>query len=83
VIALFVLTALIATMPYRLVRHNDFERIAVGGDRCYAIGESDAELLAFCPDMKAPRVRKVDRNSPLVRRSGQVESIFTPPETFR
>ena len=43
---------------------NNFERINVGQDRCYAIGEAAAELLAFCPDVPPPRTRIVGRDDP-------------------
>jgi len=80
VVMLFVLTLLAAELPYRLVWHNDFERITVAGDRCYAIGEADDQLLAFCPEVMPPRNRVVGRDAPAVQRSGVFESMFTYPE---
>jgi len=83
VVLLLALTVVVAEWPYRFVWKNNFERVSVGEDRCYAIGESGDRLLAFCPDIGPPRNRIVDRDDPAVRRSGVVESIFTPLEESR
>jgi hypothetical protein len=83
VVMLLVLTLLAAEFPYRFVWKNDFERISVGDARCYAIGETDTQLLAFCPDVRPPRNRIIGRDSPTVHRSGVIESIFTPLEEAR
>ena len=80
VVMLFVLAIVAAELPYRLVWKNNFERIGVAEARCYAIGESDSQLLAFCPDVRPPRNRIVNRADERIQRSGIVESIFTPPE---
>jgi len=80
---LLVVTLLAAELPYRLVWKNNFERIGVAGERCYAIGETDRQLLAFCPDVQPPRNRIVARDSPGVQRSGVFESIYTPLEEAR
>jgi len=80
---LFVLALLAAEIPYRFIWKNNFERINVGQDRCYAIGESGSQLLTFCPDVPPPRTRIVGRDNPVVQRSGTFESIFTPAEESR
>ena len=77
---LLLLTLLCSEIPYRLVWRNSFERIAMGDARCYAIGETEQQLLAFCPDGRPPRTRMIDRDRPDVQRSGVIESIFTPFE---
>jgi hypothetical protein len=81
--SLLLLTLVAAELPYRLVWKNAFELIHVADDRCYAIGEADTQLLAFCPDVRPPRNRIVLRDDPAVRRSGVFESIFTPREESR
>jgi hypothetical protein len=81
--SLLLLTLLAAELPYRLVWKNTFERIHVEDARCYAIGQADTQLLAFCPDVRPPRNRIVLRDDPAVRRSGVFESIFTPKEESR
>jgi hypothetical protein len=80
VMVLLTVTLLAAEWPYRYVWKNSFERITVAGARCYAIGEADHRLLAFCPDVRPPRNRIVASDSADVRRSGVFESIFTPPD---
>jgi len=80
-VAMLTLVLLLAEAPYRIVWHNDFERVLVNGERCYAIGESDGEVLAFCPEAPPPRNRIIASSSPALERSGVRESIFTPPET--
>jgi serine/threonine protein kinase len=81
--SLLLLTLVAAELPYRLVWKNAFELIHVADDRCYAIGQADTQLLAFCPDVRPPRNRIVLRDDPAVRRSGVFESIFTPREESR
>jgi hypothetical protein len=83
VVALLVITLLAIELPYRLARRNNFERISVDGSRCYAIGETDKQLLAFCPDVGPPRNRVVARDGPNIQRSGIIESIYTPAEEAR
>jgi serine/threonine protein kinase len=80
---LFVLTLLAAELPYRLVWKNQFERIKIADDRCYAIGENGSQLMAFCPDTAAPRTHVMDRDKPIIQRSGVFESIYTPSEESR
>jgi hypothetical protein len=83
VVMLLVLTLLAAEFPYRFVWKNNFERISVESARCYAIGEATNQVLAFCPDVRPPRNRIIGRDDQALRRSGVVESIFTPLEDAR
>ena len=83
VVMLLILTIVVAALPYRLVWKNAYERIHVGEVRCYAIGEADGELLAFCPDVRPPRNRVLREDDPTLKRSGVSESIFTPLEEAR
>jgi serine/threonine protein kinase len=76
-------SVLMAEFPYRLMWQNRFERISVAGDRCYAIGESAGEVLAYCPDIKPIRNRIVKAGEPSLLRTGIVESMFTARETSR
>ncbi len=80
VVMLLLVTLLAAEWPYRFVWKNSFERITVGDTRCYAIGESNRQLLAFCPDVRPPRNRIIASDSANLRRSGVFESIFTPAD---
>jgi len=84
VVALMLTIAvLMAELPYRLMWRNKFERVTIAENRCYAIGESATEVLAYCPDVKPPRNRIVDAGAPSLHRTGVVESIFTASETSR
>ncbi len=83
VVLMLTLSILMAELPYRLMWRNKFERIAVEADRCYAIGQSDDQVLAYCPDKKPPRNRIVKVGEPSWRRSGVFESIFTAPDKSR
>jgi Protein kinase domain len=78
------LAVLMAELPYRLMWRNKFERVTVAGDRCYAIGESAGDVLAFCPDAQPPRRNRIVKSGDVsMRREGVVESIFTAPVTSR
>jgi len=79
-VVLLVLTILMNELPYRIVWGSDFKRIDVAGTRCYVIGESGEDWLAYCPETTPPRNRVVKRNDPAVRDLGVIESVFTPPD---
>ena len=70
-------------LPYRLVYQNTFERVDVGGTRCYQLGRNESDLLLHCPDVPAPRNRVVAANDPLLHRRGVVESMFVPANQSR
>jgi hypothetical protein len=76
-VAVIVLALGTVDLPYRLLRHNDFEVAAWNGQRCYILGERTKDLLLFCPELPAPRNRVVERNMQSVQRSGVFENIFT------
>jgi hypothetical protein len=65
-------------IPYRIIWHNTFERVSVGGERCYLIGERPERWLVYCPDGPTPKNRLVMRSDPGVRRENVFESVFTP-----
>lgn len=75
--SLIVILAVLAEVPYRILSHNTFQRVAFAGERCYAIGERGTELLLYCPDAKAPRNKVVPAGDPRLERTRLVESIFT------
>ena len=70
---------LLAEGPYRLMFKNAAPRAALGGERCYVIGDSGPEYLVYCPGVSPPRNRVVAKTDPSLKLSGVVESIFTPP----
>jgi len=80
-LALVALALLLLEFPYRILRHDLFQRVAYGGERCYIIGDRAENLLLYCPDAQAPRNRVVDAGDPRIERSAVIESIFTPAAT--
>ena len=83
VAGLLVLTVLLIEVPFRLVWRADAQKISFGDQRCYILGEHDAEALIYCPDKAPPRNRVVTLDDPAVRRLGIVENIFSPPDPTR
>jgi hypothetical protein len=76
--AMLAIIVLMQQIPYRIVWHNKFERIEVAAAQCYVIGEHEMDWLVYCPDTSIPRNRVIRRDDPAIRRTGIVESIFTP-----
>jgi hypothetical protein len=90
-VSVFALLIVLMVLPYRLLWHNRFDRVAFDGARCYVIGsrtadrptragESGTDLLLYCPDVEPPRNRVVNAADPRVAHQNVIESIFTPPE---
>ncbi len=75
ILALFVLGL---AVPYRILWHTQFERVRLGSERCYLIGERRDELLLYCPDITGPKNRVVASADPNLHRENLVESLFTP-----
>ncbi len=78
---MFVIALGLCVAPYRIVWKNDAPRYDVGGERCFAIGESADALLLHCPDREPPRNRVVKRDDPALHATGVRQNIFTPAET--
>lgn len=57
--AVVTLTAVLISVPYRLLHHNQFEMARVGGETCYVLGERGNERLVHCPLSPRPRNRIV------------------------
>jgi serine/threonine protein kinase len=62
--------------PYRVFYYNEFEAIDFAGARCYVTGQTDAQMLVFCPGAGPPRNRIVPNTDPRVHRLGVVENVF-------
>jgi len=75
--SLVVILVVLAQVPYRILNHNTFQRLAFAGERCYAIGERGTDLLLYCPDARAPRNKVVPAGDSRLERTRLVESIFT------
>jgi len=69
---------LVIVLPYRIIVYNNFERVDLAELRCYQIGQQSNAILLHCPDVLPPKNRIVTAGDPRLRRTGAVESIFTP-----
>jgi Protein kinase domain len=76
-LALTLLSLVLLVAPYRIMLHNEAERILVGGaQRCYLVGQRGADGLLFCPAQAPPWTRVVRLDDPSLSRDGTRESIF-------
>jgi serine/threonine protein kinase len=79
-LALTLLSLLLLVAPYRIMLHNEAERIFVGGSQpCYLVGQRSADGLLFCPT-QTPRTRVVRLDDPQLTRDGTRENIFKEVE---
>ena len=81
--AIVIVTVGLSELPYRIIWQSRAERIALDGERCYVLGESDPQSLIYCPDKAPPRNRVVRDDDPAIRRTGITESIFSLPDASR
>ena len=80
-LALTVLSLLLLVGPYRIMLHNEAERIVLGGaEPCYLVGQRGGDGLLFCPTQAPPWSRIVRLDDPQLRRDGTSESIFKEVE---
>ena len=79
-LALTILSFFLLVAPYRIILHNEAERVAVGSQPCYLVGQRRDEGLLFCPRQPPPWSRVVNLQDPLVTRDGRRESIFKEVE---
>ena len=64
--------------PYRMLYFNkSFEAVTWKNNHCYAIGERNADVLLFCPELPAPRNRTVSKDDRDLTWLGVKESIFS------
>ena len=75
-LALTLLSLLLLVAPYRILLHNEAERIVVGGATCYLVGQRGTDGLLFCPAQAPPWTRVVRLDAADVTRDGARESIF-------
>jgi len=76
-IAATFVTLMLLVMPYRILLHNEHERVVHRSDTCYLVGEGMSEALLFCPFRDPPRSRVVRLDDPELQRGGPEESVFT------
>jgi hypothetical protein len=70
-------TLIFLVMPFRILSHNEHERVMHRSDTCYLVGERVNEGLLFCPLQEPPRNRVVRLDDPELHRGGPEESVFT------
>lgn len=80
-LALTLLSLELLVMPYRILIHNEAERIFISESQaaCYLVGQRDGNGLLFCP-VQPPRTRLVRLDDPRVTREGTRENIFREVE---
>jgi Na+/H+ antiporter NhaD/arsenite permease-like protein len=83
VVGLLAFSIVMLVLPHRISQTPKFERVDVGGDHCFLLGEHDDRLQIHCPANPPPRNRLVRRDEPGVRRLGTQQNILSPPETPR
>jgi hypothetical protein len=68
-------------VPYRIIWHNEAQRVTYASETCYLVAQQTDKLLLYCPGVPTPRNRVVGRSDPAVGVSSVVESLFTssPP----
>jgi predicted Ser/Thr protein kinase len=62
--------------PFRILYHNEAERVSYQSSPCYLVGEHDNEELLFCPRRPPPWGQIVKSDDPALKREGTFESIF-------
>jgi serine/threonine protein kinase len=77
--SVLVLSTVLWNGPYRVMFQSHRPRVEYAGQRCYNLGAAGAELLLFCPDAGAAKVRRVSAGDTRLRDTGITESVFTIP----
>jgi serine/threonine protein kinase len=75
-LALTLLSLLLLVGPYRIMVHNEAERVLLGTQVCFLVGQRSADALLFCPTQPPPWSRVVRLDDPQFKRSGTSDSIF-------
>ena len=79
-IALTLLGLMLLAAPFRIMLHNDAERVALGSQRCYLVGQRRDDALLFCPNQRPPWSRIVRLDDPQLKRDGIRENMFKEVE---
>jgi predicted Ser/Thr protein kinase len=83
VVGLLTFSIVMLVLPHRISQTPKFERVDVGSDQCFVLGEHDDRLQVHCPADPPPRNRIIQRDAEEVRRLGTSQNILTAPETSR
>ena len=76
-IAATFLTVTLLVLPYRILSHNQHERVTHRSDTCYLVEQTGNDALLFCPLGAPSRNRVVRLDDPGLERGGPQESVFT------
>jgi hypothetical protein len=79
-LTLFMLILLL--VPYRIVWHNEHERVSYRQETCYLLGERGGEGLLFCPLRHPPRNQVIRLDDPGLAREGSEENMFSQLGVF-
>ena len=74
--AVLILSLLLLDLPYRVIYRGEFEAATWQGHHCYVLGEGADDFLLFCPQISAPRNRRVSKRATDLERAGVKEHIF-------
>jgi hypothetical protein len=80
VISLLAFSIVMLVLPHKISQNPNFERVDVGSDRCFVLGEHDDRLQVHCPADPPPRNRIILRDAEGVRRLGTTQNILTVPK---
>ena len=76
ILAMGSLSLLLLDLPYRVIYRGEFEAATWQGHHCYVLGEGADDFLLFCPQIAAPRNRRVSKRATDLERAGVKEHIF-------
>lgn len=76
-LAMTLFSLMLFAAPFRIMLHNEAERVAFGSHRCYLVGQHEQDALLFCPDQPPPWSRVVRLDDPQLTRYGTRENMFT------
>jgi serine/threonine protein kinase len=79
-LALTLASIMLLVAPFRTLLHNESERVGVGSQLCYLVGERGPDVLLFCPTQPPPWSRILRYDDPQLRRDGTRENIFMEVE---
>ena len=79
-LALTLLSFILLVAPYRIMLHNEAEKVVLGAQTCYLVGQHGDQGLLFCPMQPPPWSRVVSLRDPQLKRGGSQENIFKEVE---
>jgi serine/threonine-protein kinase len=64
-------------IPFRIIHHNERERVVYDSHLCYLVGQRESEALLFCPLQLPSWSRVVALSDRALHREGIVENMFS------